>query len=164
MRIFKVTFNYQFLRFLYDSRCKNHLLDQINSKIKNNICARISARATVSWKSGKSQNITFFSDFWAQLSKFLCAQRARKCARAINFVKNQFSEKCRWLLHLDSIYYLKNSLLNLKKRLTGRIWHIRPVMGRLVWLRPGKHGEISPDISRKQYVKEFRNLDMFASV
>ena len=34
LRIFKVTFNYQFLRFLYDSRCKNHLLDQINSKIK----------------------------------------------------------------------------------------------------------------------------------
>ena len=60
-----------------------------------------------------------FSWFWARIFEI--------SARAKNFIKNEFSEQCRWLLHLESKNYLKNSFLKLTKSSLTVYGHIRPV-------------------------------------
>ena len=48
---------------------------------------RTSVRAILSWKCEKSWKIAIFHDYELESSKFLHAQRARKCARAKVFQK-----------------------------------------------------------------------------
>ena len=98
-------FKYEFWRFCIRLWCKTHLFFPKNSFLK-----KFLARARNFWWFRKNEQKR---QILANFHIFNGAQRARKCARAKNFSRNEIFGKNRCVLHQKRMQNIKNWQLNL---------------------------------------------------